>query len=226
MWKLRIKSIIYLLGRYPQHVDRTSVEIINLPVVDIQNGIPAQLLSNRPDIRRAENELEASKLNIQIAKADFYPKLELGAKFGVNAFNPSYIIRPQSIIFNVIGELVAPLLNRKAIKAKYYSANSKQIQSMYEYEQTLLKAYVEVANQLSNMDNLSKSYALKEQQVQALTESTQISTDLFMSARADYMEVLLTQRDVLEAKFELVDTKKEQMVAMINAYRALGGGWK
>lgn len=129
-------------------------------------------------------------------------------------------------IFNLIGELVAPLLNRKAIKAKYYSANSRQIQAMYEYEQTLLKAYVEVANQLSNMDNLSKSYALKELQVDALTESTQISADLFMSARADYMEVLLTQRDVLEAKFELVDTKKEQMVAMINAYRALGGGWK
>lgn len=219
-------KINYLLGRFPQHVQRTSVEIINLPVVDIQNGIPAQLLSNRPDIRRAENELEASKLDIQIAKADFYPKLELGAKFGVNAFNPSYIIRPQSIIFNLIGELVAPLLNRKAIKAKYYSANSRQIQAMYEYEQTLLKAYVEVANQLSNMDNLSKSYALKELQLDALTESTQISADLFMSARADYMEVLLTQRDVLEAKFELVDTKKEQMVAMINAYRALGGGWK
>lgn len=129
-------------------------------------------------------------------------------------------------IFNLIGELVAPLLNRKAIKAKYYSANSRQIQAMYEYEQTLLKAYVEVANQLSNMDNLSKSYALKELQVDALTESTQISADLFMSARADYMEVLLTQRDVLEAKFELVDNKKEQMVAMINAYRALGGGWE
>ena len=129
-------------------------------------------------------------------------------------------------IFNLIGELVAPLLNRKAIKAKYYSANSRQIQAMYEYEQTMLKAYVEVANQLSNMDNLSKSYALKEQQVQALTESTEISTALFTSARAEYMEVLLTQRDVLEAKFELVETKKEQMVAMINAYRALGGGWK
>lgn len=121
---------------------------------------------------------------------------------------------------------MAPLLNRKAIKAKYYSANSNQIQAMYEYEQTLLKAYVEVANQLSNMENLRKSYALKEKQVAALTESTEISTALFTSARADYMEVLLTQRDVLEAKFELIDTKKEQMNAMIHAYRALGGGWK
>ncbi len=218
-------KINYLVGRFPQAVKRTTTNLIDLPINDIQEGIPAQLLDNRPDIRRAENELLASKLDVKIAKADFYPKLEIGARFGVNAFNPSYIIKPQSIIYNVIGDLTAPLLNRKAIKSKYYSANSKQIQAMYEYEQTLLKAYIEVANQLSKRDNLSKSYALKEQQVAALSQSILISTDLFTSARADYMEVLLTQRDVLEAKFELVEMKKEQMVAMINAYRALGGGW-
>ena len=218
--------INYLVGRFPQRVERSSVNIIDLTPMSIQEGVPVQLLDNRPDIRRAENELEASKLDIKIAKADFYPKLELGARFGVNAFNPSYIIRPQSLIYNAIGELVAPLLNRKAIKAKFYSANSKQVQAMYQYEQTLLKAYIEVANELSNIDNLGKSYDLKAKQVEALSESIRISGDLFMSARADYMEVLMTQRDVLEAKFELVDTKKEQMIATISAYRALGGGWK
>lgn len=218
--------INYLVGSFPQRVERSTVDIINLTPMIIKEGVPVQLLDNRPDIRRAENELEASKLDIRIAKADFYPKLELGARFGVNAFNPSYIIRPQSLIYNAIGELVAPLLNRKAIKAKFYSANSKQIQAMYEYEQTLLKAYIEVANELSKIDNLGKSYHLKAKQVDALSESIRISGDLFMSARADYMEVLMTQRDVLEAKFELVDTKKEQMIATISAYRALGGGWK
>ena len=219
-------KINFLVGRFPQHVQRSAVEIIDLVPTNIQEGVPVQLLDNRPDIRRAENLLEASKLDIKIAKADFYPKLEIGAQLGVNAFNPSYIVRPQSIIYNVIGDLMAPLINRKAIKAKYYSANSKQVQAMYEYEQTLLKAYIEVANQLAKIDNLGKSYDLKEKQVDALSESIIISGDLFLSARADYMEVLMTQRDVLEAKFELVDTKKEQMIAMISAYRALGGGWK
>lgn len=218
--------INFLVGRFPQHVDRSKIEIIDMTPMQIQEGVPVQLLDNRPDIRRAENELEASKFDIKIAKADFYPKLELGARFGVNAFNPTYIIRPQSIIYNVVGDLVAPLLNRKAIKAKFYSANSKQVQAMYSYEQTLLQAYIEVANELSNIDNLSKSFSLKKQQVDALSQSIQISGDLFMSARADYMEVLMTQRDVLEAKFELIDTKKEQMIATINAYKALGGGWK
>ena len=219
-------KINFLVGRFPQHVDRSSIEFLSLTPTNIQEGVPTQLLDNRPDIRQAENLLEASKLDIKIAKADFYPKLEIGAQTGINALNPKYIIKPQSIIYNAVGELMAPLINRKAIKARYYSANSKQIQAMYEYEQTLLKAYIEVANQLANIDNLGKSYELKAQQVEALSESIRISGDLFASARADYMEVLMTQRDVLEAKFELIDTKKEQMVAMINAYRALGGGWK
>ena len=115
------------------------------------------------------------------------------------------------------------LLN--AIKANYYSANSKQIQAVYNYERTILNAYIEVVNQLSMIANLEKSYDLKSKQVNALTESIDISTILFKSARADYMEVLLTQRDALESKFELIETKKLQMNARVIIYKALGGGW-
>jgi outer membrane protein TolC len=129
------------------------------------------------------------------------------------------------MLYNVAGDLMAPLINRKVIKAFYYSANAKQIQAVYEYERTVLNAYIEVVNQLSTIENLKRSYQLKAQQVQALNESIDIANDLFRSARADYMEVLLTQRDALESKFELVETKKEQMNAKVNIYQSLGGGW-
>jgi outer membrane protein TolC len=132
---------------------------------------------------------------------------------------------PQSLIYSAAGELLAPLINRNALKAYYYSANAKQIQNVYNYEQTILNAYIEVANQVSNINNLRRSYDLKQQQVDALVESITISTTLFRSARADYMEVLLTQRDALEARFELVETKMQQMHAMVGIYQALGGGW-
>ena len=122
--------------------------------------------------------------------------------------------------------MVGPLLNRNALKAKYSSANAKQVQAVYAYERSILIAYIEVNNQLSNMKNLQESYNLKEKQVAALTESIAISSDLFSSARADYMEVLLTQRDALEARFELIDLRLQQFNAMIGTYRALGGGWK
>ncbi len=83
-----------------------------------------------------------------------------------------------------------------------------------------------MVNQLSNINNLAKSYDLKQKQVEALTQSIEISTGLFKNARADYMEVLLTQRDALESKFELIETKMKQMNARVNIYRALGGGWR
>jgi multidrug efflux system outer membrane protein len=129
-------------------------------------------------------------------------------------------------LYSLTGDLIAPLINRNAIKASYYSANAKQLQAVYNYEKTILNAYIEVANQLSKIDNMAKTYEFKEKQVDALNKSVDISNDLFRSARADYMEVLLTQRDALESKFDLIETKMEQMSAVVNIYHALGGGWK
>ncbi len=105
-------------------------------------------------------------------------------------------------MFNFVGDMVAPLINRNAIKAAYNSANSKQIQAIYSYEKTILNAHIEVANQLSKISNLRKSFDFKNQQVQALTNSIDVSIMLFKSARADYMDVLFTQRDALDARFD------------------------
>jgi NodT family efflux transporter outer membrane factor (OMF) lipoprotein len=218
--------INFLVGRYPQHVVRNSQAFPDLIPETIYAGLPSQLLENRPDIRQAELELAASKLDVKVAKANFYPSLDISAAIGLQAFNASYLIKtPESMLYTVAGGLMQPLVNRNAIKAFYYSANAKQIQAVYNYERTLLTAYIEVANQLSNINNLKSSYELQAQQVQALTQSIDISTRLFKSARADYMEVLLTQRDALESKFELIETKMQQMHAMVNIYQALGGGW-
>ena len=219
--------INFLVGRFPQAVPRNSQAFTNLVPDSIHSGVPSQLLENRPDIRQAEKGLLATKLDVKAAKAEFYPSLMITAGVGYQAFNPQYLITtPQSLLYNLAGCLVAPLINRNAIKANYYSANSKQIQAVYNYERTILNAHIEVANQLSNISNLKKSYDLKTKQVAALTQSIVISISLFKSARADYMEVLLTQRDALESKFELIETKKLQMNAMVNIYQALGGGWR
>lgn len=218
--------INFLLGRYPQPITRNDQSFSNLIPVGIHAGVPSQLLSNRPDIKQSELELAASKLDVQVAKAQFYPSLGISAGIGFQAFNPTYLVKvPSSILYSLAGDVAAPLINRNAIKAVYYSANARQIQAVYNYERTILNAYFEVANQLSNIGNLEKSYDLKAKQVQALTESIAISNDLFRSARADYLEVLMTQRDALDSKLELIETKKQQLNAMVNVYQALGGGW-
>ncbi len=218
--------INFLLGRRPQRISRSGHAFNTLMPDVVHAGIPSQLLSNRPDIRKAELELAAAKLDVEVAKAQFYPSLGISASIGFQAFNPSYLLRvPESLLYSLAGDLAAPLINKNAIKATYYNANAKQLQAVYNYERTILNAYVEVANQLAKIDNLEKSYALKAKQVEALTQSIDISNDLFRSARADYMEVLMTQRDALESKFELIETQKQQMNAMVNIYHALGGGW-
>jgi NodT family efflux transporter outer membrane factor (OMF) lipoprotein len=219
--------INFLVGRFPQTVARNSNGFTDLVIDTIHSGVPSQLLSNRTDIKQAEQALIAAKLDVRVAKAEFYPSFVITAGAGYRAFNPQYLIQtPQSLLYNLAGDLVAPLINRNAIKANFYSANAKQVQAVYNYERSILRAHIEVVNQLSNIGNLKKSYDLKNKQVEALTQSIDISTTLFKSARADYMEVLLTQRDALDSKMELVETKKQQMNAMVNMYQALGGGWR
>lgn len=220
-------KINFLVGRFPQHINRNSSSFIDTKYDSIHIGVPSQLLTNRPDIKKAEQELMASKLDIKVARAQFLPSLRITGGAGLQAFNPNYLLQtPQSLLFSIAGDMIAPLVNRNAIKANYYSANSKQIQAAFKYEQTILNAFTEVSNQVSNLTNLRTSYEFKTQQVQALNTSVEVANTLFKSARADYMEVLMTQRDALESKFELIETKKLQMHAIVNIYKSLGGGWK
>ena len=221
-------KINFLLGRYPQEIPRDKSDFLGLLPQAVNSGIPSQLLANRPDIKQAELDLAAAKLDVKVARAEFYPSLGISAGVGLEAFKPSYLVKypVESLLYSLAGDLVAPLINRNAIKAEFNSANARQLQAIYNYERTILNAYLEVSTQLSNISNLGHSYDLKSKQVDALTRSIDISNDLFKSARADYFEVLMTQRDALEAKLELVETKKEQLNAVVNIYRDLGGGWK
>ena len=215
----------FLAGRFPQAVARNDAAFDSLVPATVAVGLPPQLLQNRPDIRQAEQRLLAAGLDVQVARASFYPSLRLAGAVGLEAFRPRLLLTtPESMLYSLAGDLVAPLVNRNGIKAVYGSANALQAQAAYQYERTVLNAYVEVSNQLANIGNLTRSYNEKALEVQNLNESVAIATDLFRSARAEYTEVLFTQRDALESKFDLIETKMQQLHATVQAYRALGGG--
>lgn len=219
--------INFLLGRYPQEIVRDTQDFSAATIPLVTAGIPAQLLDNRPDVKQAELELVAAKLDVKAARAEFYPSLDISARYGVNAFKTAYLFTfPESLLYTLAGDLTAPLINRNAIKAEFNNANARQLQALYNYERSLLNAYLEVSNQLSRIDNLQNSFSLRSQEVAALRKSIEVSNDLFKSARVDYFEVLMTQRDALESTLELIDTKKEQFNAVVRIYRNLGGGWK
>ncbi|MGE8423911.1 MAG: TolC family protein, partial [Sphingobacterium siyangense] len=170
--------INFLLGRFPQEIKRDKSNFVDLIPAKVQTGIPSQLLSNRPDIREAEYELAAAKLDVQIARKEFYPSLEISAALGLQAFKPSYLFKmPESVLYNLIGELAAPLINKNGLKAEFNTANAKQIQAVYNYEKTILNAYLEVSTQLSNIENLGRSYDFKTKEVEVLNNSVSVSND-------------------------------------------------
>ena len=215
----------FLTGSFPNGIPRSSNRFNDIRLDSAQAGIPSQLLINRPDIREAEMNLSAAKVDVRSARANFFPSVRIVGGVGFSAFNLAYLVNPESLLFSLAGDVVAPLVNRNAIIAQYKNASARQVQAVYEYERTILNAYVDVLNQISSVQNFAKSYETKSREVDILMQSVVISNSLFRSARADYLEVLLTQREALASKMELVEIKWKQMHAKVNIYRALGGGW-
>lgn len=216
----------YLAGRYPQPIKRNAAGFEHRMLTGIHAGLPAELLRNRPDVRQAELELAASGLEVKAAAARFYPSLNISAALGLQSFTLSSAFNtPASLIYGAAANVAGPLINRSAIQAAYQGASARQVAAIYAYQQTVLKAYVEVVNQLSQIKNLNQSYEKKSEQVKALSDSIAIAAQLFNNARADYTEVLFTQRDALEAKMDLVELKQQQLGAYVKAYKALGGGY-
>ena len=233
LFELRQKQLVtenklnVLLGRFPKPIPREPEKFLDYSFSTIGSSVPSKLLENRPDIREALLGLEAAKLDVAVAKARFYPSLSIDGEYGYEQFNGKHFDGTvSSIFYGLAAGITMPVLNRKAIKADYYSANSKQIQALYNYELALISGYTEVTNQLFRVKNFNKIFDLKSQEVRALNQSISISNMLFKAARVDYVEALFTQRDALEAQLELIETKKEQLTASVDLYRALGGGWK
>ena len=216
-----------LLGRYPEPIIRDQQAFMSIIPQTVFTGIPSELLSNRPDIKQAEYELQAAKLDVQAARKEFYPSLSISATLGLEAFKPSYLVKlPESLAYNLAGELAGPLINKSAIKANFKTADAKQIQALYEYDKSILNAYLNVANLMSKIKNIDQYYHLKSQETQSLDQSIDIANQLFKNSRADYLEVLMNQRDALDAKMELIEAKEKQLSTVVDIYKSLGGGWK
>ena len=176
----------FLLGRFPQPITRNKDLLFQELPKQLATGIPSQLLANRPDIRAAEFDIQASQFDVLAAKAAFYPNFTITANFGFQAFNPEFLFdSPASIAYSVAGTLLAPLINKNALEAKFTTAKANQITTLYNYQKTILNAYVEVVNQLANLKNLEQVSTLKKQQTNTLQQSVDTANELYKAARAN-----------------------------------------
>ena len=217
----------FLTGKYSEApIIRHSDQFMTMPVQELQTGVPTQLLENRADIRQAEAAIKAAKLDLKSVKAQLYPNLTIQAGTGFSGFSPSLMFRPQSLLYNAMGNIMVPLINRNAILARIQTADAHQTQAVLNYEQTLLNAYTDVLNQVANIKNMQQAFDAKKREVVLLDESIGKANLLFKYAKATYVEVLLTQEEKLNSERELVEVKMNLVGSRINLYRVLGGGWR
>jgi len=219
--------ISFLAGRFPQPVARTSLFLSqNLPLV-AQTGIAPALLENRPDIRAAALELAASKADLNAARALFYPSLNIGAVVGTQAFRPDFLVsKPASLAYNLAGGMVAPLVNKRAIRAEFNRADAYQLEALAAYHQSIVNGFTEVFNQVNFLKNLERQFSLKTEQTGIIEQAVGISGELFRTGRANYLDVLTAQQNALDTRLELVDLRLRQWQSAVSLYRALGGGWR
>jgi outer membrane protein, multidrug efflux system len=221
--------INFLLGRFPQSVERKHVKFIDLNLHALSLGVPSQLLQNRRDIQQAERELAAAGLDVKVARARFLPVVTITGGVGYEAFNPRYLfLTPEALIGNVAAGLIGPVINFKAIKADYLTANARQLQAVYNYQRVIINAFTEVINRVAKVENYGRSIEFKKHQVQSLEAAVEAATSLYQLPRAelpiDYLDVLTAQNELFVAIRELIETKGEQLSAIVNTYQALGGG--
>ena len=201
-----------------------SAGFFDLNIHALYVGVPSQLLQNRPDIRQAERELAAAGLDVKVARVNFFPQLVLNAGVGLQAFSLRYLFEPQAVIGDIAGGLVGPLINKRAIRAQYLTANARQLQTIYNYQRVILNAFTEVINRVSMVEKYSKSIEIKKQQLASLEASVDVASNLFQNARTEYIDVLFALQDLIDARVALIETKAEQLSAIVNTYQALGGG--
>jgi multidrug efflux system outer membrane protein len=216
----------FLTGKFSKAIARdTSISTVKLPSV-LKAGVPSQLLLNRPDIQEAEFELRAMNADIKAVHAAFFPALTLSPYVGFNAFSSSLLFNSGSFAYGILGGITAPIFNRKLIKADYNRTVAQGKQALYSYQKTVLNSYQEVFNSLKSIENYNQMYNHKQQEVNALNNAVSVANDLYLVGRANYLEVITAQRNVLDAELELANTKKNIFIGAINLYRSVGGGWK
>lgn len=216
--------INFLLNRFPQVVERNSAGYYDLKIDGLSIGLPSQLLQNRPDIRRAERALEAAGLDVRVARVNFYPQFVLNGGVGLQAFDIRYLFEPQAVVGSFASGLAGPLINFREIQAEYLTANAKQLQAIYDYQRTVVNAVNEVVNQIYMVENYTGSVSVKRRQLKALEDSVEVANNLFQNARTEYIDVLFAQRDLRDARMQLIDAKLVQLTAIVDTYQALGGG--
>jgi multidrug efflux system outer membrane protein len=219
-------AISVLVGRAPGAVVRgETLEEQALPP-NIPVGVPAVLLERRPDVVQAEQLLVASNADVGAAKALFYPTISLTGSVGAISGDLSNLLKGDSFIWSFGANLFQPLFNAGRIRGNYEAARARFDQAMAEYQQTAINAYREVSDSLIAIQKLAAIRVEQQAGVVALRDASTLSRERYDIGLSSYIEILLADQQLFQLELELARTRGDEMRALAQLYRALGGGWQ
>lgn len=214
-----------LLGRAPGPVNRGKLDD-QKPATNLRTGVPSQLLKNRPDVQQAEYGFRSAFENTNVAQAYFYPSFTITASGGFsNLTLKDFFIN--SVFYNIAAGLTQPIFNQGINKARLRVAQAQQKEAMYNYQQTVLAAGSEVSNALYSYQSALEKDDARNKQIAALEKAVDYTQQLLRySSATNYTDVLTSEQSLLAAQLSGVNDKLQQLQAIVNLYRALGGGWR
>jgi len=218
-------AICILLGRAPGAIQRNKLAD-QQALADLSIGVPAQLLKNRPDVQAAEFAFRRSFEDVKVARSFFYPSLQLTASGGFSNLQlQDFFYR--SFFYNLVGGLTQPIFAQGANKARLTRAQSVQIQAVNDFQYSLLTAGQEVSNALYAYQAAGAKEDARAKQIAALEKSVDYTEELLRySSATNYTDVLTSEQSLLAAQLSGVNDRLQKLQAVVNLYRALGGGWQ
>lgn len=214
-----------LLGEPSRNIERGTIENQQFnPQVKL--GVSTQLLRNRPDVVAAEFGFVNAFELTNVARSNFYPQFRITGTGGLQSIELKDWFSTNSLFANVVTGLTQPLFNQRQIRTRYEVAQAEQEQAYARFEQALVNASKEVSDALANYDNETRKIAIREKQVDALEKAAGYSDELLTYGMVNYLEVLTAKDNALNSRLNLIDNKYQQYLAIINLYKALGGGWR
>lgn len=214
-----------LLGEEPHTIARTTLAEQELNP-EIKLGFSTLLLRNRPDVIAAEYGLVNAFELTNVARSNFYPSLTLTASGGLQSIDLKEWFSANSLFANIVTGLAQPIFNGRQIRTQYEVRKAQQQQAYIEFEQALVSAGREVSDALANYENETVKIGIRERQADALSKAADYSDELLEYGMVNYLEVLTAKDNALTSELNLLDNKYRQYLAIINLYKALGGGWR
>jgi len=213
-----------LLGRNPGPIARGSALAEQYDPPEVPTGLPSQLLERRPDLRESEENLIAANASVGIAKANFFPTISLTGFFG--GISPQLSeLTGTGKAWSLAGNLAGPLFTAGRLKNEYRASLAQRDQAKIAFEKAVTQAFGEVSTSLSAHQQLGRAYQEQLNSVEAYRESVRLSSIRYDSGFASYFEIIDAQLQMYPAEQSAVDYDLGRKVALVNLYRALGGGW-